>query len=303
MKVGKFVCVGAIVLSMGSAIAGDLAGEDVILVSNARVAVTRAEFEMEVEARVPSDNRAEFLMSLERINKVLEEILVRKTLAAEARELGLDKQPLIRFKTEKAQENVLVAERMDYLKKAAKLPDLAIRANEIYKLNSEKYTIKPMVRAYHVLIGIKNRSKEEALILAQEVHAQALKGADFEELVLKYSDDEGSKSQRGDLGYFPHSAMVKPFADAAFALKVGALSAPVETKFGYHVIKLIDAKPESKQEFEAVKGKIVKELEVEYLNNLATHHTVEIRVDKKMKINEEEIMKIKTERPAVGVTK
>ena len=101
------------------------------------------------------------------------------------------------------------------------------------------------VAAQHVLIaykGAKNakgvkRSKEEAKKLAAEVHEKAVKGEDFSELAKKYSDDPASRERLGSVGKFKRDEMVKPFADAAFALEVGGISAPVESELGFHVIK------------------------------------------------------------------
>jgi hypothetical protein len=81
------------------------------------------------------------------------------------------------------------------------------------------------------------RSKAEAKRLADEVATKARGGGDFSELVAKYSDDPGSKNSRGNLGKFKREAMVPQFSQAAFALQVGQISDPVETPFGFHVIK------------------------------------------------------------------
>ncbi len=62
-------------------------------------------------------------------------------------------------------------------------------------------------------------------------------GAPFEEVVKEYTDEPGGAERGGDLGVFDRATMVKPFADAAFALKVGEVSEVIETKYGYHVIK------------------------------------------------------------------
>lgn len=99
--------------------------------------------------------------------------------------------------------------------------------------------------AAHILIMHRNsdrvpsnitRTQEEALALAQEVAAKAqTPGADFAALAEEYSDGP-SKDQGGDLGTFSPEQMVKPFSDATRALEIGAVSDPVETAFGYHVI-------------------------------------------------------------------
>lgn len=102
------------------------------------------------------------------------------------------------------------------------------------------------VGASHVLIMYKGsmrapaevtRTKEEAKKLATEVLGKAKKGADFAGLAKQYSDEPGAKVRAGNLGKFAKGAMVKPFADAAFALKPGEISNVVETDFGFHVIK------------------------------------------------------------------
>jgi hypothetical protein len=102
------------------------------------------------------------------------------------------------------------------------------------------------VAASHVLIQYKGsmrsaptitRSKEEAKKLAGEVLAKAKKGQDFAGLAKQYSDEPGAKDRAGSLGKFSKGQMVKPFADAAFALKPGEISNVVETDFGFHVIK------------------------------------------------------------------
>ena len=103
------------------------------------------------------------------------------------------------------------------------------------------------IAAQHILVawkGAKNapasitRSKADAKKRADEAAAKAKeKGADFTALVTQYTDDEGTKGRQGSLGKFAKSKMTPAFADAAFALAVDQVSDPVETPFGYHVIK------------------------------------------------------------------
>lgn len=101
------------------------------------------------------------------------------------------------------------------------------------------------VAAQHLLVAYKGaasapkgitRTKDEALKRAQEASRRAKAGEDFSALVTEYSDDP-TKADRGNLGMFTRESKVKPFADAAFALKVDGISDAVETKFGFHVIK------------------------------------------------------------------
>lgn len=103
-----------------------------------------------------------------------------------------------------------------------------------------------VVAAQHLLVAYRGakrapkgvaRTKVDAKKRAEEALARAQKGDDFTELVKAYSDEPGAAERLGNLGKFKRDAMVKPFADAAFKLKVGQVSDVVETEFGFHVIK------------------------------------------------------------------
>ncbi len=103
-----------------------------------------------------------------------------------------------------------------------------------------------VVAAQHILIAYKGakgapknvtRSKAEAKKRADEVLERIKKGEDFSQLVKTFSEDPGSAERMGSVGKFDREKMVKPFSDAAFALKVDEVSGVVETPFGFHLIK------------------------------------------------------------------
>lgn len=90
------------------------------------------------------------------------------------------------------------------------------------------------VNASHILV----LTEKEAI----EIRSQLLRGASFEDLAKKYSKCPSGASNGGNLGFFGRGMMVPEFEQAAFALKVGEISQPVKTQFGYHLIKVIDKK-------------------------------------------------------------
>ncbi len=95
-------------------------------------------------------------------------------------------------------------------------------------------------RAAHILIRTADDDTVQALEKVKEIQAKLANGADFGQLAREYSEDQGSAANGGDLGLFGRGRMVAPFEEAAFALQnVGDVSAPVRTRFGYHLIKLL----------------------------------------------------------------
>jgi peptidyl-prolyl cis-trans isomerase C len=98
------------------------------------------------------------------------------------------------------------------------------------------------VHAEHILV----KTQAEA----QDIEKQLAGGAKFEDLAKSKSIDTGSAGQGGDLGFFAHGQMVKPFEDAAFALKVGEVSQPVQSQYGWHIIKVIEKRKTQPTPFE-----------------------------------------------------
>ncbi|MEW6702167.1 MAG: peptidylprolyl isomerase, partial [Bacteroidota bacterium] len=108
---------------------------------------------------------------------------------------------------------------------------------------TDKRTRRPSIRAEHILIRFSDSTGTDtakALKEIQEIEQKIKNGADFGEMALKYSQDKGSALQRGDLGFFGRSRMVKEFDETAFNLKKGEISPVVKTQFGFHLIRLVD---------------------------------------------------------------
>lgn len=95
------------------------------------------------------------------------------------------------------------------------------------------------MKASHILINF-GTNKDSSKAFATQVLARAKKGEDFAALAKEYSQDNGSKDRGGEYDYFPKGQMVKPFEDACFNNAPGSIVGPVETDFGYHIIKISD---------------------------------------------------------------
>jgi peptidyl-prolyl cis-trans isomerase C len=128
------------------------------------------------------------------------------------------------------------------------------------------------VHARHILVSTEDDAKA--------IKAQLDGGADFIELAKAKSIEPNAAQSGGDLGYFKRAVMVKPFGDAAFAMKVGEISNPVQTQFGWHIIKVEDRRPAAKPTLEEMTQKIGQQLYVakyrELFDGLRKASTIDI---------------------------
>jgi len=140
--------------------------------------------------------------------------------------------------------------------------DAAIRG--YYQQNPQRFGEPEQRRASHILLELpgagdpkeRERARDKVLAQASELVQLLRKGADFAALARQHSKDPGSASQGGDLGFFARETMVRSFADAAFGMKPGETSDPVESEFGVHIIRVHEVRPGKVKAFEQVRGEI-----------------------------------------------
>ena len=138
-------------------------------------------------------------------------------------------------------------------------------AKAFYDENKEDFNKPEQVKASHILVKVDASATPEQKAAAKTkiegLLKQAKAGGDFAALAKENSDDPGSKIRGGDLGFFDRNTMVKEFADAAFALKVGDISGVIETQYGYHIIKVTDRQKGGLTPFDKAKADIVTALQ------------------------------------------
>jgi len=132
-----------------------------------------------------------------------------------------------------------------------------------YNDNIQQYSTPEQVRASHILL--KTEGKDDAAVKkqAEELLAQIKKGASFEELAKKSSQDEPSAAKGGDLDFFNKGQMVPEFDKTAFSLQPGQMSDLVKTSYGYHIIKVTDRRAASVKTLEEVRPQIEDQLKYE----------------------------------------
>jgi len=133
-----------------------------------------------------------------------------------------------------------------------------------YEGNPDMFRRPEEIRASHILIKVDPKSDESQKAASykkiSEIQVKVQQGGDFAALAKEFSQGP-SNVKGGDLGFFKRGQMVKPFEKAAFALAPGEVSGIVETRFGYHLIKVFEKKPETISEYGAVKDKLKQSLE------------------------------------------
>jgi peptidyl-prolyl cis-trans isomerase C len=178
-----------------------------------------------------------------------------KVLAERARSEGLEKDDLTRLKLLLTRSQVLARAYVSDLQKNLDKLISDEQIEQYYKAHPEEFE---QVHARHILISTQPKAEEsdddeasnskkskpltgqEARRRAETILDRLRKGEDFTKLAQEFSDDPGSKTKGGDLGYFSRGAMTRAFEQAAFSLKPGQLSGIVESDFGFHIIKVED---------------------------------------------------------------
>lgn len=256
------------------------------LVTAKNLELTRDDYEAALSV-VPKAKREQMLVSTKQVMIFLENVLIYRRLAEEARALGLDKDPVVQSEAKQAADRALGARRLEALEAGLKLPDFMAAARERYATHKAEFTIAEAAHVSHILVSEQGRTDDLARARAEEARRRAVSGGDFAALVKEYSNDPSKEKNGGDLGFFERKQMVKPFEDAAFALtKPGEISPLVKTQFGYHIIRFIEKRPERLKPFDEVKDSLIQELREKFIADARATHISAIKNDKSIVINE-----------------
>ncbi len=184
-------------------------------------------------------------------------------LSQEARAHKLDRDKTISEKINEVVNIVLAQEFIGrYILDKVNVTDKDVSA--YYAEHKHEFKDPEMIKARHILVRVPVEAKPDDWIAAEtrihEIKKRLEGGEDFAAAAKASSEDPGSEYKGGDLGFFPRGQMVPEFENAAFALKIGEVSEPVKTDFGYHIIKVEDRKEEKVKAPEEVKEDIQNKL-------------------------------------------
>jgi peptidyl-prolyl cis-trans isomerase C len=229
------------------------------------IKVTKRELEegiKTVKSRFPSDQM--FMLELKKENltekqfqkQIEEQIMVLKLVDEVVRSKMV--QPTEKDAKELFNKIVKLIEKKDTRLQGNEDDELKLLAQLV-----QRYFDK-QVRVRHILIRVdpnaSQKEKEEAKKKIMDIKSRIDKGEDFATLAQKYSEDPGSKDRGGDLGFIARGDTLEEFEKAAFSLKEGQVSDIVETKYGYHIIKVIEQRPKRTPDFEQIKDDLLQYL-------------------------------------------
>jgi peptidyl-prolyl cis-trans isomerase C len=201
-------------------------------------------------------------------NQVLDELITMQLVSAQAVKDGLEKEPDVAANLEVVRMRILADAESQKFLKGKEPTDAQLHAeydSAIASMDKNEY------RAEHILVPTKDKADQ----LIKKIKA----GAKFED-VAKAESTDNSKANGGDLGWFTLAHMVKPFGDAVKALKKGEMTQePVQTQFGWHIIKLVDTRDVAPPPFDQVKDKVTKAVIqkdlIAYVDNLKKNAKIE----------------------------
>ena len=258
MKYISIVLTCLLLINM-KALANEPVDENEILVQRGKGVVTYQQFNARAD-KIPADARLPTLRNGQRLQDLLAALLLRAQLAAEAREAGFDKEPVVIDRMKLAAQNELAQAWLVHYVAMQPKADFEQLAYEKFQLNQATMLSSPKVNVSHILVSTQERPDDDAKARAESVYQQLVDNpAAFDELVVEYSEDPSASSNKGKFKNVKKGDMVKPFEDAAFAMQPGEISKPVKTDFGYHVIRLDAYIAPEKMQFDDVKAQLVDE--------------------------------------------
>lgn len=216
-------------------------------------------------ARFPKERQGYFSSENGR-KQLLEQIISFELIHNFAKDSGFDADEAYTAQLGSVKKEILTQYAINKVLSEVRVSDDEIK--DYYKDNQPMFLSEESVSAKHILVD----TEEEASNIVKEIE----NGLSFEEAASKYSKCP-SKANGGDLGVFTKGKMVPEFEKAAFELGVGVVSAPVQTQFGYHIIKVEEKNEASVKTFEEVEGTIRNNILQEKQNEKYMKMTEELK--------------------------
>lgn len=253
---------GALFLAVASMPALASGSDDPVVVRRGTAELSLSEIDARVD-EVPPDRRAGLMDSPERIDAMLNQLLLLEQLANEAVDEGLEKDPRLQRQLDLVRHRLLAQFRLEQLReKAAAGTDFESLARERYLANKGQYTVPETRTVRHLLVSTGGRSEAEARTAIDAVGRRLAAGESLADVARDSSDDHGTREAGGLLADIPPGTTDPNFERAMLALAAPGdrTPEPVRSQYGWHYIELVSINPGRQKPYEEVREQILAEL-------------------------------------------
>jgi peptidyl-prolyl cis-trans isomerase C len=259
------------------AFAGPLAAADAdaVVARRGTAEITLAEIDARLE-EVPPDRRAGLMDSPERIDSMLQQMLLMEQLADEAVAAGLDRDPRLAPQLELSRKRLLTALRLEKLRaEAAAQIDVDALARERFAADRARYVVPSSRTARHLLVSELDRSAQDAEARVAALAERLAAGERLEDLAREASDDATTRDAGGLIADIVPGATDPAFDAALQALdRPGAVTpAPVRSRFGWHLIELVSVTPARQRTYDEVREQLAAEITAANIDRQVNQHT------------------------------
>jgi len=244
--------------SMASAQEGtksiDLTFESPVLVRKGSVEITLADFVAYMNRRVPVEDQRELISSASRIEGILDNIALTEAFWLRAQEQDMAEDPFFRARLYQAAAREARDVYRQALQEEIELDSYESQAREMFLLEPERFSRAKTVDMEHILVAVDDETNEiEAMKRIIEVHEQLTNGADFLSVAESYSDDPTFPDNQGLLEDLQVGSLVPSVASAVDSLDLNEYSVPIQSRFGWHVIRVTEIQDAGQMTWEEAK--------------------------------------------------
>lgn len=266
------------------------AADDEVVVTRGTASLNYLDFDAALGA-LPPEQRA-LLVSSDNIDRVINDMLLTRQLAQTPEAEAIAKDPLFEREAAQAREKLLSRRVLNARIEAMRKPNFELLAKEKFQASPAEFKQPPNRDVQHILISTVGKDDAAARVKAEALLTQAKAGADYQELVRDNSDDPSKTTNNGLILVMESSQLDPAFKEAALALeKIGDITGPIKSQFGYHLIKLTELREAHEPEFDKVKASIMADLEKTWWQQANQKVLSELQAEP-MQFNEEAARKL-----------
>lgn len=227
--------------------------------------------------RIPAENRLRLLRDKDRLEEIMNQLLISDQLASAAEDAGFEADPMVVARMQLAAREELARAWLEHYVRGLSQPDYELMAREYWQVNRSEFQTIPTVDVTHILISTAERDDTAALELATGLHERLIKDpSGFDAMVIEYSEDPSAAANKGRFYGVKKGEMTRAFEDMAFSLDAGQISGPVKTPYGYHLIRLDGKKPAEVKPFREVRQELVMKMRAEHRREAQNNYLTQL---------------------------